>query len=197
MSSEALKETRAGGELTLLEWYALPDDQTGELFDGRLVEEEVPSFIHELLVALLARILGDWVLPRGGVVAGSGVKFAVGPDRGRKPDLSLYLPGSEMPPRHGLVETPPDVAIEIVSPSPRDGRRDRVEKVDDYAAFGVRYSWIVDPELRSLEILELGADGRYVRALGATEGTLDIPGCDDLELDLDELWAAGDRLSSD
>lgn len=74
-------------------------------------------------------------------------------------------------------------------------RRDRVEKVDDYAAFGVRYYWIVDPEQQTFETFELGGDGRYVRPLGATGGTLEaIPGCASLTLDLDALWREAEKL---
>jgi len=161
------------------------------------VEEEVPSYVHELLVALLVRALGNWIIPLGGLVAGSDAKFAVKDDRGRKPDLTVYLPGSRFPSPQGVVTAPPDIAVEIVSPTPRDGRRDRVDKVDDYASFGVRYYWIVDPQLRSLEILELGSDGRYAHALGVSGGVLEkVPGCDGLTLDLDDLWAAIDRLET-
>ena len=69
--------------------------------------------------------------------------------------------------------------------------------VDDYAAFGVRDYWIVDRQLRSLEILELGPDGRYAQALGASAGVLEkVPGRDGLTVDLDALWAAVDRLQA-
>ncbi len=197
MSREALLEPTAGTELSLDDWAALPEDEPGELVDGRLEEVEVPELVHEVLVAALCHLLRAWARPRGGVVAGSGVKLAVGERRGRMPDVAVFLPGN-LPPGRGLLRVPPDVAVEIVSSTPRDARRDRVEKLNDYAAAGVRWYWIVDPELRTVEILERGPDARYVHALAATSGVVDpVPGCDGLALDLDELWAEIDRLPTE
>jgi len=187
------QETAA--ELSLDEWFALPEDEPGELVDGHLAEEEAPDYLHELLVALLGQFLGNWIFPQGGLVAGSGAKLAVSSRCGRKPDLTVYLPGSRRPPARGLIRVPPDIAIEIVSPTPRDGRRDRVEKMADYAGFKVAWYWLLDPQLRSLEILELDAQGRYLHVLGASTGMLEkIPGCEGLTLDLDAIWAAIDEL---
>ncbi len=197
MSTGALSESTTAIELSLDEWYALPEGEPGELVDGRLEEEEVPDYVHELLAAWLIHIFGSWTFPRGGLVAGSDAKFAITSQRGRKPDVTVFLPDSRRPPRRGLVRVPPDIAVEIVSPRPRDERRDRVEKMDDYAAFGVRYYWILDPQLRILEIFELGANGLYARALGATSGSLEkIPGCQGLTLNLDALWSQMDQLES-
>ncbi len=197
MSGETVLERTAAAELSLAEWFELPEDEPGELVDGRIVEEEVPSYIHEILVILFGSFLRDWVSPRGGFVAGSDAKFAVGPKRGRKPDLTVYLPGTLLPPASGLIEEAPDIAIEILSPRPRDGRRDRVDKVAEYAAFGIRYYWLVDPKLRSLEILKLGSGGHYEHVLGATRGTVSsIPGCEGLSLDLDAVWAEIERFET-
>lgn len=181
--------------MSIDEWAALPEDEPGELVDGHLQEEEMPGLLHEIVVAWLLRVFGSWAAACGGVVFGSEAKFAISPHRGRKPDLTMYLPGHPPLPRHGAVRVAPDVAVEVVTPTPRDVRRDRVEKIDDYASFGVRYYWILDPEQQTFEIFELGGDGRYVRALGATGGTLAaVPGCDDIALDLDELWREAEKL---
>ncbi|MEL6341328.1 MAG: DUF5995 family protein [Myxococcota bacterium] len=55
-------------------------------------------------------------------------------------------------------------------PTPRDERRDRVEKMADYAQFGVRGYWLVDPALGSFEIFDLDESRRYLRAAVRTEG---------------------------
>jgi Uma2 family endonuclease len=184
--------------MSIDEWAALPEDEPGELVDGYLAEEEMPGLLHEIVLAWLFHLLKSWVGPRGGLVFGSEAKFAVAARRGRKPDLTMYLPGHPALPRRGAVRIPPDVAVEIVSPTPRDVRRDRVDKMDDYAAFGIRFYWIVDPEQQTVEIFELGADGRYVRALGATGGALSmLPGCEGLVVDVDALWSEIEKLGPD
>ena len=180
--------------MTLEEWSELPEDVEGELVDGFLVEEEEATLVHEVIVAWLIRKLGDWGEVRGTVIAASNAKFAVAPRTGRKPDLTMFLP-ENLPRNVALVRTVPYVAVEIVSQSARDRRRDRVEKYAEYAAFGIPWYWIVDPKPGSLEIFERGADGRYVLALSASGGVqTDVPGCEGLILDLDALWAQVDRV---
>jgi Uma2 family endonuclease len=176
-------------------WADLDDDEPGELVDGRLEEEETPNVLHEFVVAFLIHALGVWAEVTGAWVFGSGLKFAVTPSRGRKPDISVFLRGARLPgKRASLARTPPSIAIEVLSPRPRDGRRDRVDKRSEYARFGVRYYWLVDPELQVVEIFELGSDGRYTLTLSASTGAHPVPGCEGLTLDLDALWAEVDSL---
>jgi Uma2 family endonuclease len=178
------------------EWEALGEDVEGELVDGVLVEEEMPSSVHEILVPVLSRLLLEWADAHGAVV-GNSPKFLLRTGRGRIPDMFVFFSGRR-PRARGAVRIPPDVMIEIVSAELRDVRRDRVEKMDDYAKFGVRFYWIVDPQLRSLEIFARNEQGKYVREIGATSGTIDrIAGCDGLTIDLDAIWAKLDELPED
>jgi Uma2 family endonuclease len=183
--------------MTLAEWADMGEDEAGELVDGMLVEDEDVGYLHDAVGAWLAHLLFGWARPRGGSVAVSDARFGVAPRRGRKSDLSVYFSGRR-PPAHGLITVPPDVMVEVVSPRPKDARRDRVEKMNEYAAFGVRFYWLVDPALRTLEIFELGADGRYTRAVGVTGGVVDpVPGCEGLSMDLEALWALVDQLEAE
>jgi len=179
--------------MTLEEWGDLDEDIEGELVDGILEEEEMATFLHEIVVVWLAQALRSWVRQRHGYVAGSEAKIAVGPRRGRKPDLSVYLRGKAPALADTLVRTPPHIVVEVISPRPRDARRDRVEKISDYARTGIRYYWILDPQLRTLEILELEARAHYRVAAARSGGSLRIPGCPGLVLTLDELWAEVDE----
>lgn len=184
-----------GERLRLEEWVALPEDAVGELVDGRLTQEEVPDAIHELAVTWLTALFRTWLGQRGGFVFGSELKVILSSTRGRKPDVSVCFPGRPAPPRRGALRDPPDIVVEVVSPSTADERRDRVEKMDEYASFGVRFYWLVDPALGSVEIFEL-REGRFARAAAATVGELrDVPGCPGLTVDVDALWAELARLS--
>lgn len=181
--------------MTLEEWAELPDEVPGEFVNGRLVEEEVPDYLHEVLIAWLVWTLGSWGYERGVIVGGSGAKFGISPIRGRKPDLSVFLPGRR-PPARGLVRNQPDIAVEVVSSSRRDQRRDREEKMAEYAEFGIPYYWIVDPQQRRFEVYVLNANGAYERAVAEATGLIaNVPGCDGLSLDLDAMWAKADELA--
>ncbi len=187
--------TTTSVRMTVHEWTAMPEDAPGELCDGFLEDEEVVDLTHETAVLWLGAQLRTWVVALGGFAFGSEAKFALSNIRGRKADLSVSFPGRPPLPRRGPVTIPPDIAVEVVSPSPADQRRDRITKLTEYAAFGVHFYWMLDPSARTFEILELGPDGRYVHVLGATEGRLpQVPGCAGLSLDLDELWREIERL---
>src|SRR5690606_25226085 len=91
MSDPSAAEDRAW---TLESWGALPEDHPGELVDGRLQEEEVPTRIHEAALMWILFALRAWGRPRGAKVYGSELKLAITDRRGRKPDGSVFLKGT-------------------------------------------------------------------------------------------------------
>ena len=79
---------------------------------------------------------------------------------------------------HGAAFDPdndtPAIAIEFVSESSRDRRRDYVDKRAEYAAAGVQEYWVIDRFTRELTVFR-GDDVRVVFAEGAYESPL-LPG---------------------
>jgi len=174
--------------MTLEEWADMEEDEPGEFVDGRVVAEEVPSNPHELIVAWLMEVLRIWARAHQHLALGSEHKLGLSPRRGRKPDVCVYAPRTKLG-AGSLSRKPPLLIVEVISTESRDVRRDRHEKRVEYARFGVRHYWLVDPASRLFEFLELNADGRYSTAYSAADGRVEVPGFEGLVLDLDQLWA--------
>lgn len=195
------KDPRVGRKLidqpmTIQQWADMDEDEPGEFYDGYVVEEEVPDLSHERAVAWLMRELGNWGKPRMAMAFGSELKFAITEQRGRKPDVSMYAPGTRLK-RANLVRVPPMLMVEVLTPTARDIRRDRIDKMAEYAHFGVRSYWIVDHDNRSIECYELSRDGRVFRSVTASAGQLEVPNFEGLILDLDDLWSELDLVEDD
>lgn len=77
----------------------------------------------------------------------------------RRPDIILvHRSRASIVTRRGI-DGIPDVVVETLSPGSR--KRDKVDKMNTYAKYGLPDYWIVDPIARTLELWTL-ADGRYV-----------------------------------
>lgn len=84
------------------------------------------------------------------------------------------------------IELPPDWACEVLSTS--TALVDRRLKVPLYARAGVRWVWLVDPKVRSVEVLRLdGESYRWVSTSGEAERVRLEP-FDAIELELHALW---------
>ena len=170
------------------DFIALDEDDLRELVDGRLVEIEVPTLLHEWVVMELAGRLREWARARqAGIVVASGYKVRIRHDRGVMPDVQFFRRGRSMPDL-GLDTGAPDLAVEVVSPS--SARFDRATKRAWYASIGTPEYWIVDPERRALERLVLDATGDYrVAQVARDDGTFAPDAFPGLAIPLSELWS--------
>jgi Uma2 family endonuclease len=125
--------------LSVQQFAELPEDPFWryELVRGRVVREPPPGGQHGSVAATLAHLLLEFVAARGlgEVRVESGYVLARGPDTVRGPDVSFVRrerlgTGATA----GWPHVPPDLAVEILSPSDRAGKvRDRVQ---DYLTAG-------------------------------------------------------------
>ncbi|MCL2542388.1 MAG: Uma2 family endonuclease [Nocardioidaceae bacterium] len=145
---EPLRRVRMSWE----EFLALPPKPRNEWVDGEVVIMMAPvSYAHgraaTRLVALLARLF-----PEHGVVTEVGLWLPR--NRLRAPDVMLVAE----PPDGDYVRDPPPLVAEVVSPSTRS--EDIVRKAAEYAEGGVGQYWIVDPALRTIDVL-VNVDGAW------------------------------------
>jgi Uma2 family endonuclease len=110
--------------------------------DGELLERNVGEWEHSRLQGLLSGFLLDRE-KQWGILVGLAPRIQVKTTRFRVPDIAV-LAGP--PPAGPIIQEPPFLCIEILSPSDRMGEMQ--ERIDDYLDFGVRYVWLINPRNR-------------------------------------------------
>ncbi len=95
--------------------------------------------------------------------------------------------------RRGIIQErvvgPPDLLIEVLSPS--NSRRDRVDKLDLYAQYGVAEYWIVDPIERQFDFL-VNRGGKY-EVQPQQDNRYASSVCPELEINLTAFWRSVDE----
>lgn len=115
-----------------------------EYVAGQLVERHVGEYFHSRLQCLIAVLLGSREKAhRFRTFTELRVRVSDEP-RYRIPDICVKALPHEITP----VLVRPDLAIEVVSPD--DEVADMLERIGDYLAAGIPYSWVVDPYKRTL-----------------------------------------------
>ncbi len=119
-------------------------EQKSDLIEGVFVMASPASYLHEDLVTFLIGTLATYVTARKlGEVLGSNAAFELSEDNVYQPDISFILAERLHLARDVYFPGPPDIAIEIISPSSRN--YDTVEKKINYARYGVQEYWLIDP----------------------------------------------------
>lgn len=158
----------------------MPDGEHYELVDGIPVERTT-SLLSSGVEITLGRILDafcaesdlGWVL---GPTCGYQC-FPWKPGKVRRPDVSFIardrLPSDDRW-SEGYVTIPPDLAVEITSPT--DEVHDLEEKVEEYLRAGVRFIWVIHPEVRAIQAIRADGSGLRVRSGGELSGEDVVPG---------------------
>ncbi len=121
----------------------------------------------------------QFVLPRDlGVVTGADGTFILSrEDRVVLiPDVA-FVAKDRLPPadrRQRFFDGPPDLAVEIVSPSNRQS--EVAEKVRLWLRFGTRLVWVVDPSNRTVAVWTADGTMRLLRETDELDGGEVLPG---------------------
>lgn len=176
------------GALTYEDYCALPDDGLRyEVIEGFLFSEPSPWRAHQQVAGNLFVILHPHVRERGlGEVFIAPFDVILDRRTVVVPDLVFVARERAGIVTERAVEEAPDLIVEILSPG--TARRDRVAKLNAYARRRVRHYWLLDPEARTLEALEL-TEGSYRLVAAVAGDEVFRPRLfPDLVIPLPELW---------
>lgn len=170
---------------------AAPPNMVAELLAGELHLQPRPAMPHAAAASALGEELGPpfkrgkggpggWIIVHEPEVhLGEDVLV---PDLGgwRRTTLAAL-------PDAAYIETRPDWVCEVLSPSTE--KTDRAIKLPIYAASGVGHAWLVNPKLRTLEVLRLHESRWVVVATHRDDEVVRAEPFDAIELALAVLWA--------
>ncbi|MCI3920911.1 Uma2 family endonuclease [Paenibacillus sp. TRM 82003] len=131
------------GGWTVDEYYRLPEDGNQyELYDGVLELKPSPTTTRQRISGNIEWILKD-SCRNDYIIMDAPIDVVLSERETRQPDIvMIHRSREEIIEERGIVG-PPDLIIEILSPS--TAKTDRTRKKESYARFGVEEYWIVDP----------------------------------------------------
>lgn len=150
------------GKWTYEDYLRLPDvpGRRYEILFGVLHMSSAPDLSHQRAVSAIDRRLGVFIEDNnlGSLdIAPFGVRLSGVADP-VQPDAFFVRQDRQEILKPQYCEGPPDLVIEVLSPSTT--RTDRREKFDAYEQAGVTEYWIANPKLRTVEVYAL-EEGRY------------------------------------
>ncbi len=176
-------------KMTAEQFLMLGEDPPGirlELVDGEVEVSPSPAPKHSHVVVNLLTILNNHILAKELGELHQDVDTLLDHFNIRRPDILFYSNQNLDRIGEKFMEGPPDLAVEVISPGSVD--IDRKDKFAQYRKAGVRFYWIVDPQLKTIEGWEL-RNRRYV-LIGRGQGVeiTSLPPFADVEIPLGRLW---------
>lgn len=196
MSTDAIHyETLSGftpvstlGPYRAADYWKLPEGEPVELILGRLVVSPAPNLRHQIVSITLSSHLFAIARQSGGIALDAPTDVALAEHTIIQPDV-LYVRRDRRDILEDRVVGPPDLLVEILSP--QNSRRDRVDKLNLYAEYGVAEYWIVDPVERQFDFL-VNRGGKF-EVQPQQDNRYTSPVCPELEIELAAFWRLVDE----
>ena len=152
----------SGKHWTVADYMAMDDDQRYELLEGELRMVPAPAGAHQWTITRLGTLIDVHVAENGlGFCFDAPFDVVLADDTVVQPDFSFMKAehADELFDGHGITG-PPDLVIEVLSPS--SATLDRTRKREIYAKAQVPWLVLVDPLEHAVEVFRLNDSGEYI-----------------------------------
>ena len=174
--------------VTYEEWLNMTvvEDAIEEVVNGEVRIMPPNKWKHALIVQNLARALDRQVNEREVLVLTTqfGLIIRKHPLTSRVPDLAMFVK-ENLVEQDGYIHSAPELVVEVLSPA--NTGAERAEKLRDYEELGVPEVWVLSPEARTFEVLQLmNSKLRTVQVL--TQGQLSPQRFPDVAVEVSSIW---------
>ncbi len=170
------------------DYKLLPEGAPYQLIEGELIMTPAPNPLHQMISGNLVEKIRKFSKEKNaGIVLFSPVDVYLGEENAYQPDIIFISKKRvEIIKKDGIYGTP-DLVIEILSPS--TAYYDIKKKYSVYERYGVKEYWIVDPEMKGVEIFLLKTEGKFELSAKVYEsGNVKSEIISGFEITLDEIF---------
>jgi Uma2 family endonuclease len=173
---------------TYKDYCTWDDNERWELIDGVPFAMTAPTRSHQT-------VSGNLYLQLAGFLKGKSCNVYHAPfdvrlntdtddDTVVQPDLLVVCDHSKLDDK-GCTGAP-DMVVEIVSPS--TARKDRLIKFQKYQNAGVREFWIIDPDIKTVQVCVM-ENGKYVTTMYGDTDAIQVHVLENCQIDLCDVFA--------
>jgi Uncharacterized protein conserved in cyanobacteria len=160
-----------------------------QLIEGALIMSPAPSYSHQRTVGKVFLKLSRLLEEKGqGEVLISSIDVYLDEKNVFQPDIVVLLKEGKAKVEEKGIFGPPDVVVEILSPS--TAYYDLIVKKGVYERAGVKEYWILDPNRKTFEIYKNTEEGLKLSSQAREKGKV-LSEILDLEIDLKDIYEGG------
>jgi len=162
------------------------DDAIEEVVNGEIRIMPPNEWKHTIIVENLARALRGLVDESEVlvVITQFGLIIRKRPLTSRVPDLAMFVKKNIVE-QDGYIHSAPELVVEVLSPA--NTQAERAEKLRDYESLRVPEVWVLSPEARTVEDLQL-LDGKLRTAQVMAQGQLSPKLFPGVAVDVSSIW---------
>jgi Uma2 family endonuclease len=186
---EKLEENRHFTYADYLEWEG---PERYQLINGEAFMMSSPTVEHQAISGELFRQFANFLHGKPCRVFAAPLDVRpfpqedLGDDTVVQPDILVVCDSSKL--GKGSVNGPPDLVIEIVSPS--NTLQELFAKFQVYLNAGVREYWMIEPEQKTVQVHVL-ENGHYISSICTKDAVIPVTILPPLSIDLKTIWGEG------
>ena len=183
---EDLPEDRHYTYADYLEWEG---SERYELIDGKVFQSASPSVAHQAILGDLFNQFYNWLREKPYRVFAAPLDVRLFPQEDKsdktvvQPDLLVVCDKDKL--GKGSVDGPPDLVVEIVSPS--NSHPELFLKFHYYMKAGVREYWVIDSEEKKA-LVHIYENGHYISSVYENNDHISVTVLPGLNIALEDLW---------
>jgi Uma2 family endonuclease len=185
-----ISEFEENGRYTYADYLEWEGPERYQLINGEAFMMASPTVAHQALAMELSIQFGNWLRGKPCRVFAAPLDVRLFPEEDNsdntvvQPDVLVVCDKDKL--GKGSINGPPDLVIEILSPS--NSNKEMFLKFHYYMEAGVKEYWVIDAEEKRI-LVHINENGRYISTGYKENACISVTVLPGLNIDLQTLWA--------